>query len=111
MSSIFIGFSILFIFNILYAKGLTRKELPKKIEEYEKALRKYGGVHNGKLMKQFRVLYDELHVAGYYRGLLRNANIVKDALKNAEDFIGRLKEFKGQSVTPARSFPLTTPCR
>ena len=75
----------------LMSRGVARKELPKKVEEYEKALKKYGGIHNGKLMKQFSVLYDELHIAGYYRGLLRNANIVKDALKNAEDFIGRLK--------------------
>ena len=75
----------------LLAGGLTRKDLPKKVEEYEKALRKYGGVRNGKLLRQFSVLYDELHIAGYYRGLLRNANLVKDALKNAEDFIGKLK--------------------
>lgn len=77
--------------SYLKGKGLTEKELPRKIEEYQKALKKYGGVHNGRLLRQFNVIYHELHIAGYYHGELRSANIVKDALKNAEDFIGRLK--------------------
>jgi len=75
----------------LLKKGLARNELPKKVEEYEKALKKYGGVHNGKLLRQFSYLYDELHIAGYYRGLLHKANIVKEALKGAKDFIAKLK--------------------
>ena len=74
----------------LIAKGLTEKDLPRKFEEYQKALKKFGGVHNGKLFRQFNVIYHELHIAGYYHGELRSTNIVKEALKNADDFIARL---------------------
>jgi len=36
-------------------------------------------------------LYDELHIAGYYRGLLHDVNIVKEALKAAKAFIEKIK--------------------
>lgn len=71
--------------------GLTRKELPKKVEEYRKALQKYVSVHNGKLLKEFDALYDELHIAGYYRGFLHSTDAVKAAFKTAKDFIQKLK--------------------
>lgn len=75
----------------LIHKGLTEKELPRKFEEYQKTLKKFGGVHNGKLLRQFNVIYHELHIAGYYHGELRSTNIVKDTLKNADDFISRFR--------------------
>ena len=75
----------------LTAKGVSKKDLPKKVEEYEKALKRYASVHNGKLTKEFDFLYDELHIAGYYRGLLHSTEAVKSALKIARDFIGKLK--------------------
>jgi hypothetical protein len=68
----------------------TKKELPKKVEEYRKALQKYASVHDGKLLKQFDDIYDELHIAGYYRGNLHRVDVVKAALKGAEEFIRRL---------------------
>ena len=77
--------------QFLVDKGVTNKELPKKVEEYRKALQKYATPHNGKLLKQFDSVYDELHIAGYYRGFLQNVNTVKDVIKNAKDFIGKLK--------------------
>ena len=73
----------------LLKKGLTKKELPKSVDEYRKVLRKYFAVHNGKLMRSFESLYDTLHIAGYYRGLLYNATLVKDSLKVAKEFIDR----------------------
>ncbi|MBI3753359.1 MAG: DUF5618 family protein [Deltaproteobacteria bacterium] len=76
--------------EVLLEKGVSKKELPKKVEEYRKALQKYVSVHNGKLLKEFDDIYDELHIAGYYRGLLHRTNIVKDAIKAAKDFIGKL---------------------
>ncbi|MBI5971411.1 MAG: DUF5618 family protein [Deltaproteobacteria bacterium] len=76
--------------EVLLKKGLTKKELPKKVEEYGKALQKYVSAHNGKLLREFDDIYDELHIAGYYRGLLHNANAIKDYLKEARDFIYRL---------------------
>lgn len=75
----------------LLKKGLTKKELPKKAEEYRKSLQKHISVHNGKLLKEFDDLYDELHIAGYYRGMLHRVNIVKEALKGAKEFIEKLK--------------------
>ena len=76
--------------EVLLKKGLSKKELPKKVEEYRKALQKYVSAHNGKLLREFDDLYDELHIAGYYRGLLHRTNIVKDAILAAKDFINKL---------------------
>ena len=74
----------------LLKKGLTKKELPKKVDEYRKALQKYISAHNGKLLREFDDIYDELHIAGYYRGLLHRTDTVKAAIKSAKDFIGKL---------------------
>lgn len=82
----------------LLGKGLTKKELPtdsrglsQKVEEYRKALQKYVSIHNGKLLKEFDDIYDELHIAGYYRGFLHSTDAIKAALKTAKDFIQKLK--------------------
>lgn len=70
--------------------NLTKKELPKKVEEYEKALRKYASQYEGKLLRLFSDIYDELHIAGYYRGALHRVDVVKGALKGAKEFIEKL---------------------
>ncbi len=75
----------------LIRKGLSRKELPKKIEKKEKALQKHLSIHNGKLTKEFSTLYDELHIAGYYRGLLYHVDTVKSLFKAAKIFIDKIK--------------------
>jgi len=75
----------------LSIRGVKKKELPKSIEGYRKVLRKYFGVHDGKLMREFEMLYDALHIAGYYRGLIYNADAVKDYFIAAEKFIHRIK--------------------
>lgn len=54
-------------------------------------MQKYLGVHNGKLLKEFEDLNDELHIAGYYRGMLHSVGIVKEALKAAKAFIEKIK--------------------
>jgi len=74
----------------LLARGLTRPELPKSVEGYQKALRKYGAVHNGKLFREFNKLYDELHIAGYYRGLHSDVVILKDIFVIAQNFISKI---------------------
>lgn len=78
------------ISEYLIGKGLTKKELPKSVDEYRKALQKYLAVHDGKLLREFEKLYDMLHIAGYYRGLLYDVNIVKDALKATKSFIEKI---------------------
>jgi len=75
----------------LLKKGLTKKELPRSVEAYRKALQKYSAIHDGKLTREFEKLYDMLHIAGYYRGLLYDTDVVKDALKAAKVFIEKVK--------------------
>lgn len=75
----------------LLKRGLTEKELPDSIDEYRKALRRYLSIHNGKLLKEFNLLYDSLHIYGYYKGAIYNVHAVKDYLKAAKNFINRLK--------------------
>jgi hypothetical protein len=74
----------------LLNKGLTRKELPKSVDGYMAVLKKHLSVNNGKLVREFDRLYDLLHIAGYYRGLLLGTIIVRDAMKSAEIFIKKL---------------------
>lgn len=74
----------------LLRTGLGKKELPKKVEEYRKALQRYASPYNGKLLKQFDDIYDELHIAGYYRGNLHSVTTVKGALQTAKAFIAKL---------------------
>lgn len=75
----------------LLKRGFNEKELPDSIDEYRKALRRYLSIHNGKLLKEFNVLYDSLHIYGYYKGAIYNVHAVKDYLKAAKNFINRLK--------------------
>lgn len=74
----------------LVKKGVTKKELPKSIDAYRRALQKHIAVYDGKLMREFEMLYDSLHIAGYYRALIYNVDMVKDALKAARSFIDKL---------------------
>jgi hypothetical protein len=75
----------------LLGKGLSRKDLPKSVDAYRKALRTYGAVHDGKLLTEFEFLYDELHIAGYYRGMLHSIGVLKEAFKTAKSFIDKLR--------------------
>ena len=75
----------------LIRKGLTKKELPKSVDGYQKALQKYLAVHNGKLIREFERLYDQLHIAGYYRGLLHDIDVINDMIKAAKAFIDKIK--------------------
>lgn len=75
---------------LMTKKGYTEKELPKSIEGYRDVLKKHISVHNGKLMSECNELYDALHIAGYYRGLIRNVDAVKDYMKASKHFINRL---------------------
>jgi hypothetical protein len=77
--------------DVLLKRGFSKKELPKSVEGYRKALQKYVTVHNGKLLKDFEMLYDALHIAGYYRGLIYNVDAVKDYIKSTKTFIEKLK--------------------
>ena len=75
----------------LIKKGVEEKDLPQSVEGYRDMMRKYLVIHDGKLMKEFEKLYKLLHIAGYYRGLLEDLTVVKDALKAARVFIEKIK--------------------
>jgi hypothetical protein len=75
----------------LINKGFSKKELPKSVDGYRGALQKYLAIRDGKLVREFESLYEELHIAGYYRALLVHVDIVKDALKAAKGFIEKIK--------------------
>ncbi|MDI6788200.1 MAG: DUF5618 family protein [Planctomycetota bacterium] len=74
----------------LLSRGLTKKELPRSYEDYQRTLRKHLSIHNGKLFREFNKLYDELHIAGYYRGLHCDVIIIKDIFNIAQQFIEKV---------------------
>jgi hypothetical protein len=75
----------------LLKKCLAKKELPHSVDAYREALQKHLAIHNGKLTREFEVLYNELHIAGYYRGVLQHVDTVKTILKAAKAFIDKIK--------------------
>jgi hypothetical protein len=54
-------------------------------------LQKHLITRDGKLLREFESLYEELHIAGYYRALLVHVDIVKHALRAAREFIEKIK--------------------
>ena len=74
----------------LLKKGIDEKDLPQSVEGYREMLRKYATVYDGKLLKSFEALYRELHIAGYYRGLLIDGDTVKATLKAAKTFTEKI---------------------
>ncbi|MBI4429148.1 MAG: DUF5618 family protein [Ignavibacteriales bacterium] len=79
--------------EFLLRNGIARKQLPKKVEEHQKALTNFGSSRNGKMLDALSDIYDELHIAGYsgyYRGFLHRVEVVKEALGGAEEFIRKL---------------------
>lgn len=71
--------------------GIKQEKLPTSVDGYRRALQKYVSIHNGKLLRSFDALYNELHIAGHYRGLLREAGVVKEVFKSAKAFIEKIK--------------------
>jgi hypothetical protein len=74
----------------LLKKGVSKKELPKSVDAYRRALQKHLTVHDGKLLREFEALYEALHIAGYYRGNLYLVDMIKDALKATKTFIDKI---------------------
>jgi hypothetical protein len=75
----------------LVKRGIDEKELPQSVDDYREMIRKYAMIHDGKLVIEFEKLYKALHIAGYYRGLLEDVAMVRDAFRAAKVFIGKLK--------------------
>ncbi|MBI3583032.1 MAG: DUF5618 family protein [Nitrospinae bacterium] len=75
----------------LLKKRFMEKNLPKSVDAYREMLKKHLTVHNGKLLREFEDIYAELHIAGYYRGLLRHTDTVKAVLNAAKKFVEKIK--------------------
>jgi len=71
-------------------RGVAKKDLPRSVEAYRVALRRHWGARNGKLLQEFEKLYDALHIAGYYQGLIYDTKMAREALKAAHRFIERI---------------------
>jgi len=76
--------------EFLLRRGVDAKELPQLVDGYRAMIKKYLSAHNGKLTREFEKLYKELHIAGYYRGLLEDVDMIKVALKSARAFIEKI---------------------
>ena len=74
----------------LMKRGLTKKELPRSVDAYRKALQKYLVVRDGRVLREFEKLYDALHIAGYYRGFIYDTRAVRDYLQAAKEFIDKI---------------------
>lgn len=74
----------------LLSRGVSEKELPQSVDDYREMLKKHLSIHNGRLTREFEKLYKELHIAGYYRGLHEDTNIIKQIFKVAKSFIEKL---------------------
>jgi len=75
----------------LIKRGISEKELPQSVDGYREMIRRYLSIHNGKLAREFEILYKELHISGYYRGNLGHVETVKSVLKAAKTFIEKIK--------------------
>jgi hypothetical protein len=75
----------------LVKRGVDEKELPQSVDDYREMISKYVMIHDGRLVKDFEKLYKALHIAGYYRGLLEDVAMVRDALRAAKVFIDKLR--------------------
>ena len=77
--------------SYLLKKGVSQKDLPQSVEGYRDMIRKYLLPYNGKLTREFEKLYKELHIAGYYRGLIEDVNALKNIFRSAKSFIEKIK--------------------
>ena len=73
----------------LLLQGTTSDKLPTSIEGYEKATRKIP--HNGKLMSALVVVYQNLHIFGYYRGGV-DVEMIKSGFSKAKLIIDTLSK-------------------
>jgi len=78
--------------SYLLSKGTKPNELPAKVEEYMKALKKVP--HNGKLIDSYIVVYQNLHILGYYRGGV-GVGMIKEGFKHAKLIIDTFAKLFG----------------
>jgi hypothetical protein len=77
----------------LLATGTPWDKLPTSIIEVEKALQKIP--RNGKLIAAMTIVYQNLHILGYYRGGI-GVEMIKEGFKHAKFIIDRLSKIKSK---------------
>jgi hypothetical protein len=75
----------------LIKAGVDQRDLPQSIEGYREAIKKYLVAHDGRLTREFEKLYKTLHIAGYYRGLLEDVDVVKEIFRKAKRFLDKMQ--------------------
>jgi ferritin-like protein len=72
----------------LLSRGVPPQKLPEDPAAYGAFLARQSA-HNGRLVRNFHLVYEELHVIGHYTGT-RSVHIVKDGFDHARWIIERL---------------------
>ena len=65
-------------------KGVSSDNLPTSIEEYYSVISKIP--YNGKLRSKLTVVYENLHILGYYRGGV-GVQMIKDGFMKAKEIV------------------------
>jgi len=76
----------------LIQRGLDFDKLPTSTEGYWKNLKKIL-VHNGKITDAFSIVYENLHIFGYYRGA-SSVKTVKEGFEKAKMIVDTLSKNK-----------------
>jgi len=76
----------------LLTRGVSPSNLPKTTTEYWSSI-KERLAHNGKIQDAFNTAWEELHVAGYYRGF-SSVGMIKDGFQNARWILDTLSKIK-----------------
>ena len=79
----------------LLSRGASPLILPKTTTEYWSAIKKML-VHNGKIQDAFNTAWEDLHVAGYYRGH-SGTETIKEGFQNAKVILETLSKLKRRS--------------
>ena len=77
--------------GFLLSKGIPREKLPTSIDDYWNMLEKYSQ-KNGKVITELTIVYQNLHVFGYYRGAI-DVEMIKSGFKNAKNLIDHFAKF------------------
>jgi hypothetical protein len=72
------------------SRGIEDEYLPSTTAGYRECLNKYL-THNGKVRQAFSLVWEDLHVAGYYRGH-SGVEMIKEGFKNAKIIIDTLSK-------------------
>lgn len=77
-------------YAFLSTGNITKEGLPESEERYGGYIDRYLLFKDAKLKDLFENLYNEVYVAGYYRGLIRSKNMIDLDFEATKEFFYRL---------------------